>query len=59
LKNRVDEETEQAVVSYDTDYLAHGQVRVSNELRKQVYLSAHLVFALSGSGMALQTSRAE
>jgi transposase InsO family protein len=34
-KNRVDEPTEQAVVAYATDYPAHGQVRVSNELRKK------------------------
>ncbi len=34
LKNRVDSETEQAVLKYATDYPAHGQVRASNELRK-------------------------
>lgn len=33
-KNRVDEPTEAAVVAYAVDYPAHGQVRVSNELRK-------------------------
>lgn len=33
-KNRVDEPTEAAVVSYATDFPAHGQVRASNELRK-------------------------
>ncbi len=35
LKNRVDETTEKAVVEFATAFPAHGQVRVSNELRKQ------------------------
>jgi transposase InsO family protein len=35
LKNRVDTETEQAVITYAVDYPAHGQHRTSNELRKQ------------------------
>ncbi len=34
LKNRVDEATEQAVLTQAIDYPAHGQLRVSNELRK-------------------------
>lgn len=34
-KNRVDEVTESAVVNYAVDVPAHGQVRVSNELRKK------------------------
>ena len=34
LKNRVDEQTESAVVKYATDEPAHGQLRASNELRK-------------------------
>ncbi|WP_045586439.1 IS481 family transposase, partial [Vibrio parahaemolyticus] len=34
LKNRVDGETEQAVLKYAIDFPAHGQVRTSNELRK-------------------------
>ncbi|OTA14762.1 integrase [Xenorhabdus vietnamensis] len=34
LKNRVDSETEQAVIKYAIDYPAYGQVRTSNELRK-------------------------
>lgn len=33
-KNRVDEITEGAVLSYAVDYPAHGQTRTSNELRK-------------------------
>jgi len=33
-KNRVDTQTEAAVVAYATDIPAHGQVRTSNELRK-------------------------
>jgi transposase InsO family protein len=35
LKNRVDGATEQAAIAYAVDYPAHGQVRASNELRKQ------------------------
>ena len=35
IKNRVDEATEQAVVSYAIEYPAHGQHRTSNELRKR------------------------
>lgn len=34
LKNRVDDATEQAVLVHAIDYPAHGQLRVSNELRK-------------------------
>ena len=34
LKNRTDESTESAVLKYAVDFPAHGQVRVSNELRK-------------------------
>ena len=33
-KNRVDLEMEEAVAAYAVEYPAHGQVRVSNELRK-------------------------
>ena len=40
LKNRVDEHTEAAVVAYAIEVPAHGQVRASNELRKQgVFIS--------------------
>lgn len=41
LKNRVDEDTEKAVVDYAIEFPAHGQVRTSNELRKEgVFVSA-------------------
>jgi len=41
LKNRIDIETENAVVEYAIEYPAHGQVRVSNELCKLgVFVSA-------------------
>jgi transposase InsO family protein len=40
-KNRVDEATEEAVLAYAVEQPAHGQVRVSNELRKRgVFVSA-------------------
>src|SRR5216117_3725108 len=35
LKNRTDEITENAVVEYAVECPAHGQARVSNELRKR------------------------
>jgi transposase InsO family protein len=35
LKNRVDESTEQAILDYVIESPAHGQVRVSNEMRKR------------------------
>lgn len=35
LKNRVDEMTEQAVITYAVEFPAHGQHRTSNELRKR------------------------
>ena len=35
LKNRVEETTEAAVTAFAIDFPAHGQVRASNELRKQ------------------------
>ena len=34
VKNRVDEETEKAVVKHAIEFPAHGQTRASNELRK-------------------------
>jgi transposase len=40
LKNRVDELTEQSLLTYARDYPGHGQLRVSNELRKaRVFVS--------------------
>ena len=40
-KNRVDPQIEQAVLDFALEYPAFGQVRVSNELRKQgVFVSA-------------------
>ena len=35
LKNRVDEATEQAVSEFAIEFPAYGQLRASNELRKQ------------------------
>ena len=35
LKNRVEEATEQAVINFAIAFPAHGQVRASNELRKE------------------------
>ena len=41
FSNRVDEQTEEAVVAHATDFPAHGQARTSNELRKRgVFISA-------------------
>lgn len=41
IKNRVDEVIESTVVAYAVEQPAHGQVRVSNELRKRgVFISA-------------------
>jgi transposase InsO family protein len=41
LKNRVDDATEQAILDYVIECPAHGQVRVSNEMRKRgVFISA-------------------
>jgi transposase InsO family protein len=40
IKNRTDENTEKAVVSFAIEYPAYGQVRASNELRKRgVFIS--------------------
>jgi len=41
VKNRLDEETEQAVIAHAIDQPAHGQHRTSNELRRKgVFVSA-------------------
>ena len=41
IKNRVDDSVETAVVKYAVEYPAHGQVRVSHELRKKgIFVSA-------------------
>ena len=42
LKNRVDPQIEAAVKKYAVDFPAHGQVRVSNELRKAGVFSVQL-----------------
>ena len=40
LKNRIDIETEKTVMAYAIEFPAHGQLRTSNELRKQgVFIS--------------------
>ena len=58
LKNRVDEETEKAVTEYAVEYPAHGQVRISNELRKQgVFVSASGVRSKSGCATIWKTSK--
>lgn len=64
LKNRVDEGTEQAVISHAIDFPAHGQHRTSNELRKRgVFVSGSGAptghkCARFGSGTSLRTSSA-
>lgn len=41
IKNRADEKVERAVITFVLDFPAYGQVRVSNELRKQgIFVSA-------------------
>lgn len=40
LKNRIDKEIEELVVAYATEQPAHGQLRVSNELKKRGQLVA-------------------
>ena len=47
-KNRVEPKVEVAVTAYATDYPAHGQVRVSNELRKQGIVENNWQHELSG-----------
>ncbi len=44
LKNRVDDMTEQAVITYVVEFPAHGQHRTGNELRKRgVFVSGRRV----------------
>lgn len=57
LKNRTDEATERAVVDYAVEFLAHGQHRTSNELRKQGVLSPAVVSVPSGYAITLRTSK--
>ena len=40
LKNRIEKEIEEMVVAYATEQPAHGQLRVSNELKKRGHLVA-------------------
>ena len=55
-KNRVEPRIETAVTQYAIDFPAHGQVRVSNELRKQgVFVSPGC--AVSGCATTWRTSR--
>jgi len=57
LANRVDQETEDAVIKNATDFPAYGQARTSNELRKWGYLSRPLACGRSGCGITWQTSK--
>ena len=57
MQNRVDEAIEQAVAESAIEYPAFGQLRTSNELRKKVFLSPPVVFALFGFGMDYRPKR--
>jgi hypothetical protein len=52
LKNRVDELTEQSVLTHAINYPAHGQLLVSNELRKAGDSYRRAACAVSGYVMA-------
>ena len=54
-KNRVEESTEKAALAYAIDFPAHGQLRASNELRKQGYLFLPAAYVLYGYAMVLVT----
>ena len=56
LKNRVEEATEAAVVAYATEQPAHGQVRVSNELRQWGLFVSPRACARSGYAMTWPAS---
>jgi hypothetical protein len=51
LKNRAEARVEQAVIVFAIEKPAYGQLRVSNELKKQVSLSRWAACAASGCGM--------
>jgi len=57
MKNRADEQTEQAVVVSAIDFPAYGQHRTSNELRKQGVFISGSACDQSGCGTTLKTSR--
>ena len=57
LANRVDPDTEQAVVTSATDFPAYGQARTSNELRKLGVFVSPSVCARSGCAMIWRTSK--
>ena len=48
LKNRVPIEVEEAVVKYAIEYPAHGQIRCSNELKKEEFLFLPEVLEIFG-----------
>lgn len=57
VKNRVDMETEQAVITYAIEQPVHGQRRTSNELRRKGVFFQAAVCTLSGYEAILKTSK--